>query len=146
MTGDGKMYGFVPGQKVWVRSAERTSGEYFEAVIAPLARQVAYQAKANWRQRTVVIMRKATGVIGKPMDIDRLLPDTAGGRAFVSAARAEKAAEVALRGLCAKEGLVWGGKLCQARLEWQTYSAARKLRAQSEDALRDQIVSAKPWH
>ena len=145
MTGDGKMYGFVPGQKVWVRSAQKTSGEYFEAFIAPLARQAAYQAKANWRARTVVVMRGGTGVIGKPIDISRLLPDTTRSRAFVSAARAEKVAEAAARHLCAKEGLVWGGKLCQARPEWQTYVGAKGLRAQSEDALRDQIISAKPW-
>jgi hypothetical protein len=141
---DGKMYGFKPGEKVWVRG--QNSSEYLEATIAPLDRQAAYQAKRSWQEGSVVVMRSATGLIGKPVFTGRLLHDSRAVRTYVDTAKAEKKARDLVRHHCATEGLVLGGKLCRQSPLWQTFVVASLTHQQAEEALRTQIISAKPQH
>jgi hypothetical protein len=144
MAANGKLYGFRPGQIVWIRG--QSSGVYHRGLVAPLGRQEAYQAKPSWRPDTVIVMRSATGVIGKPIAVSDLLADGQSVRDFIEALEADKQAEGAVRTLCAREGLILGGKLCRQTPQWQAYEAARAQRSAAEEALRGQIMSAKPRH
>jgi hypothetical protein len=136
---DGKMYGFQPGEKVWIRGRE--SGEYIEATIASSERQEAYQAKDSWQEGRIVVMRRATGIIGKPVWINDLFHDGPAIRAFIEARIAEEKSLLLVRRYCATEGLVMGGKVCQQSPLWQTFTTDSHVRQEAEESLRTQVLS-----
>jgi len=136
-----EMYGFTPGEKVWVRG---DSG-YVEATVAPAERQTAYQAKPRPAHQSgkLVILRKPTGIIGKPIHVSYLFHNTMAMQTYVAARQAEQQALAAARRYCTVEGLVWEGKRCQQSPPWQTYKICWTALQVAEDDLRNQILSAK---
>ena len=134
-----KLQVFKPGERVWVLSALRAN-EFIEAVIAPLDRQLAYAVKPDYRSGKIVIMRKATGVIGKPVWVELIFHDTAAFRAFRASLAAQARAEKSVRAVCEAEGLVWGGKRCAQTPQWRAYEAA----AAKADAARALAAAEQP--
>jgi hypothetical protein len=116
-----RLQGFKPGEKVWVLGR---SNEFLEALIAPLARQAAYQAKPDYSAGQIIIMRKATGVIGSPVWFEFVFHDTAAFRAFRASIAARSRAQKAAQAVCEQEGFVWGGKAAMATPQWRAYEAA----------------------
>lgn len=136
-----KLHGFKSGEKVWVRSTQRAN-EFVAAVIAPADRQLAYQAKAQYPDK-VVILRSVTGVIGTPVWPEHIFHSTETFLSYRRHLAARMRAEAKVRKICADEGLVWGGKRCSETESWAAYEKIAAACAESRKILALEQTNAR---
>lgn len=129
-----KLYGFKPGEKVWVMSVQRAN-EFVAAVIAPADRQLAYQAQSNIKPGKVVVTRSVTGKIQTSVWVEFIFHSTEAFLTYRKHLAARLRAEAKVRKLCADEGLVWGGKRCLESELWAAYEKTAKACDESRKVL-----------